>query len=614
MVWSLFPVDPLPGENEYYIFKKGTYKVGRKGCDIIITKDKGVSRVHAEIIVNEMVGMDNLENIHSDNSSKVQIRDCSKYGTFIGRNLDSKEKVHEFPNKEATLKDGDVITFGTGIAQYRLVHLYYKIAFYGSQSKKVGKLVTLKVISRSASVTQAWTSKCTHMVIDDFTPINDEIINSIVARKPLVRFSWIEVVAGKTFSTEIPSLLSHAPTLTLEGASLKVADSQSREQCLAGYTFMLDSKHKYKFKEKMRMLLEAGGAKVVYTETSDQCSQITGMNTRDNLVCVVPVGMTSSCGNFKKFSYLPTVNEMELISAVVSGHLDLSVMASAPVLVTSSCSTDETVVADSDVEMETATSVPENVVHVIESTEHDSVAKTEAGATDPGSQGFLHPKGETPKLDSPYWSSISRDRDEHMTRNDEGHPSDSENVDIIYSESLIVRESSSAQFDQSTRNGQAANFKCFRKMSVPSGNSFSNLIPFSEDSDYGNEDVCIAYIVYAVVKNSSIWKAVILSVTNGLVNSRRPRLRRLEVCRHNHVNIIPYCVDKTGELEADEVEVLGEVQVDDRLQRMSSKPEDLEYCQQKSHNNYFLHSRSAYSIINTGGGLDDRLVLNYLRG
>ena len=66
-----------------------------------------------------MVCMDHLENIHSDNSSKVQIRDCSKYGTFISRNLDSKEKVHEFPNKEATLKDGDVVTFGTGIAQYR---------------------------------------------------------------------------------------------------------------------------------------------------------------------------------------------------------------------------------------------------------------------------------------------------------------------------------------------------------------------------------------------------------------------------------------------------------------------------------------------------------------
>lgn len=47
-------------------------------------------------------------------------------------------------------------------------------------------------------------------------------------------------------------------------------------------------------------------------------------------MCVMPAGMTSSSGNFKIFSYLPTVNEMELISAVISGHLDPSVMASAP--------------------------------------------------------------------------------------------------------------------------------------------------------------------------------------------------------------------------------------------------------------------------------------------
>lgn len=53
-------------------------------------------------------------------------------------------------------------------------------------------------------------------------------------------------------------------------------------------------------------------------------------NTGDNLVCVMPAGTTSSSGNFKKFSALPMVNEMELISAVVSGHLDPSVMASAP--------------------------------------------------------------------------------------------------------------------------------------------------------------------------------------------------------------------------------------------------------------------------------------------
>lgn len=51
--------------------------------------------------------------------SKVSIRDCSKYGTFIDNNAGEKEKVNELPNKEATLEDGDLVSFGTGNANYR---------------------------------------------------------------------------------------------------------------------------------------------------------------------------------------------------------------------------------------------------------------------------------------------------------------------------------------------------------------------------------------------------------------------------------------------------------------------------------------------------------------
>lgn len=89
------------------------------GCDIIINKDKGVSRVHAEIVIDEMVGLDNPLRQSSDVPSKVRTRDCSKYGTFVNKNLGSKQKVHEFPNKETMLKDGDLVSFGTGNATYR---------------------------------------------------------------------------------------------------------------------------------------------------------------------------------------------------------------------------------------------------------------------------------------------------------------------------------------------------------------------------------------------------------------------------------------------------------------------------------------------------------------
>ncbi|PIN15672.1 hypothetical protein CDL12_11682 [Handroanthus impetiginosus] len=532
MVWGLFPVDPLPGEHEYYIFQKGTYKVGRKGCDIIINKDKGISRVHAEIIVDEMVCMDHPQKGQSKNSTKVRIRDCSKYGTFINKNLGSKEKVHEFPNKETMLKDGDVVAFGTGNAKYRFSFVSFIFLASLSKPSEMNQLQD-KTSLIGACVTQSWTSKCTHMVIEDSISINDEIIDSIVARKPLVRFSWIELIAGETICTEIPSSLLHAPTITFEGVSLRVTDPQSRKQCLKEYTFLLESTHKYKFKEKLPLLLDVGGGKVVYVTTHDSCSQ----NLGEKLVFVIPAGSTSSTDSFNKINSRPKVNEMDLISAVVSGHLDPSIMASVPVLVTSSCSTDETVVADSDLENETATSVrtsvavnsveyagnkcqteaaarnsesfqddckTEDVVHIVESSEHDSGGNTAAfRTTEHGSQRLLPLNLDSFKPDSPSQTAVkpesvelasSRDINEGIvTRKDKGAASESENIDILYSQDLIVRELHVPQSGHSSINGGAVNFKRFRKMSVPSGNSFNNLVPFSkypyEESDYGNEDV-----------------------------------------------------------------------------------------------------------------------------
>lgn len=86
---------------------------------MIINKEKSVSRVHAEIIVNSMTTLSTQAVMTSSSSTNVVIRDCSKYGTFINRNLESQGKVHELPNKETELRDGDIVSFGTGSATYR---------------------------------------------------------------------------------------------------------------------------------------------------------------------------------------------------------------------------------------------------------------------------------------------------------------------------------------------------------------------------------------------------------------------------------------------------------------------------------------------------------------
>lgn len=75
--------------------------------------------MHAEIIVDAMTSLNPVQNESSNNTSRVRIRDCSKYGTFINKTFGSKEKIHELPNKETTMKDGDLVSFGTGNATYR---------------------------------------------------------------------------------------------------------------------------------------------------------------------------------------------------------------------------------------------------------------------------------------------------------------------------------------------------------------------------------------------------------------------------------------------------------------------------------------------------------------
>ena len=97
---------------------------------MIITKDKGVSRVHAEIVVNAMNLLNPLPNECSNLPPSIQIRDCSKYGTFISKSVGLKKKVHELPNKETALEDGDLVSFGTGSATYKYVKYLTDEVFY----------------------------------------------------------------------------------------------------------------------------------------------------------------------------------------------------------------------------------------------------------------------------------------------------------------------------------------------------------------------------------------------------------------------------------------------------------------------------------------------------
>ncbi|EEF36478.1 Nibrin, putative [Ricinus communis] len=487
MVWALFPADPLSGEDKYYIFKKGTYKVGRKGCDVIINKDKGVSRIHAEIIVDEMISLNPMKS-NSDRTSRVRIRDCSKYGTFINKNLDSKEKVHEFPNKETTLKDGDMVSFGTGNATYSFSFVPLIFFVCCSGSFQVNDPLQDKVSSIGACITFQLSEECTHVIMDHQMPLKKDVIEAIVAKKPMVLQSWVELVAEKGIGSEIPSWSSYVPTLTVEGVPVKVVDSVTRANCLKGYTFLLESLNMYKFGDRLQAMLEVGGANIVFIEEFYSSNE--GLDYKENfrMVCVIPQGSADKFGRFSKLSSLSRVNEVDLLYAVVSGHLDLSKLILPTVVVSSSCSTDETVVADSDEEVETmSTHATANIC----SEAPKFVNKVE---TSP-----IQAKVETSPVDNP----CTKLEDRHVVRSmgnnigmtakrEKVDEPESANSDIIYSQNLIIRDWQLPVRISST-NERFIDFKRFKKKQTQSGNSFNNLIPFSKysykDSDPGNQEM-----------------------------------------------------------------------------------------------------------------------------
>ncbi|PIA35436.1 hypothetical protein AQUCO_03500066v1 [Aquilegia coerulea] len=483
MVWGFFPVESLPGEQKYYIYSKGTYKVGRKGCDVIINTDKGVSRIHAEVIIDSMTSLDPLQRISTNFSSNVRIKDCSKYGTFINKKSGTKPKVSEYPNKEAPLKDGDLLSFGTGNATYRFSFVPLVFFVYRSKANHMDHSLQEDISSIGAQATRSWSAECTHVIVDESMPIKEDLLDAIVAQKPIVLNGWVKVVAEKKIRTEIPSWDLYVPTLTLEGLPVKLVDPEVRGNCLAGYTFLLGSLELYKFGDRLRSLLGVGGAKVLSVDGYCSGSEMPEDGANNRLVLVNPPGSASHLNIYQQLQSLSRVNEITLVLAVLAGHLDQTAMEAPSILISSSCSTDETIVEDSDVEMDTVTS---NFA-----AGSSKAAETIKGEVDEQISGH-HVSTKPEKIEVPSLKVEDSGMVGKRVNVYEPDTSMDQRLDILYSQDLIVRDMNKPASVHS-RNIGGINFKCFRKRETPSGNSFKNLVPFSKypyrESDYGNEEV-----------------------------------------------------------------------------------------------------------------------------
>ncbi|KAJ8430089.1 hypothetical protein Cgig2_022691 [Carnegiea gigantea] len=537
------------------------------GCEVTISSDKGVPRIHAEIVVDAMEASEPVGN-RSCIFSTVWIRDCSTYGTFIERNSSIKEKVHECPGGETYLKNWELVSFGMGNATYRYCYFlefylftfvlmnyfllddklfawkvsgyynvdvswccmfyfvplrFYLCSFTNSQvalsTQDRGSSIPLccvifscfimtllyisnylfifsllllyvcasanwsryriwtwkhAVISKvensaffkraagdgvpevmcytidantsflGACVTHTWTTECTHVIVDPFMPEIEEIVDTIAAKKPLVLSTWLE----------------------------------------------------YKFGDRMRLLLEVAGAKVLSVEDFDSDSQHLGYAEIDRLVLVTPA---ASADQFPPMR-LSVRNKRDQFDFCCYIRIFRPIKSYIPiwkekwkVVVSSSCSTSERIVADSDAETETATSdhpITDNALARSADdeseqptfSEHATVTSEATQRTEFTEQNSRTMVREEDKQAIEYESkeykslnhTASMGNDHTMknfvepnravARKREDNP-ELGNVDILYSQNLIFRDTNLQSTGNATESG-VINFERFRKVSA----------------------------------------------------------------------------------------------------------------------------------------------------
>ncbi|TVU30296.1 hypothetical protein EJB05_21906 [Eragrostis curvula] len=483
MVWALTPVDTtVRGTQKHYIFAAGTYKVGRKDCDVIVQTDTSISRVHAEISIEKMVAWDPRSGAPASPSC-VHVVDRSKYGTFVNRVHGTQgSRLHK--DEDVMLSDGDTVTFGSGNGTFRLSFVPIVVFFAGRKSARIDPSLQAVITSIGAYATRKWSDECTHVLVDQSCSLTPELLDAVIAKKQIVLGEWFKAIAEKNMHTEIPSCTQYTPNLTLDGTMIKMVDVNLIDNCLADYTFILGSSDKvYKFGEKLHALLELAGAKYIHIDEYCANSQDSGAGDSDKQILVVPARYPLEFSKIRLLFPLSKISDVKLFAAVLSGHLEAAVIEPPAFIVTSSNSTDETIVADSDVEMETATSAPtvdaSKSQHVVpDSDDNEEITNTTAEDAVGGKKANVHQNDQEKVAVSKPMENDVQVIEKTVMHKFQGRD---ENVRTI-NKGLVVRSFPPSAPATPTET-EGVNFKRFRKRETMSGNSFKDLIPFAQ-SDY----------------------------------------------------------------------------------------------------------------------------------
>nr|Q5I2W8.2 RecName: Full=Nibrin; AltName: Full=Nijmegen breakage syndrome protein 1 homolog [Danio rerio]AAI62723.1 Zgc:194152 [Danio rerio] len=255
-MWKLQPTES--GGESVILLAGQEYVVGRKNCEILLTNDQSISRVHAVLTVTEQA---------------VTLKDSSKYGTFV-----NGEKLESGSTK--TLQTGYKITFGVFQSKFSLEKEC--IVVCSSCVDNEGK-VTLSQDIRSVGgrLVSSWTSDCTHLVMPT-VKVTIKTICALLCCRPIVKPAFFSALS-KAVQQKLPLPKAERfrpqidePSLARDDVDLSARPE--RKSLFKGKTFLfLSSKQMKRLSVAVScgggvsQLLDEGALPVSLLESSSTC-------------------------------------------------------------------------------------------------------------------------------------------------------------------------------------------------------------------------------------------------------------------------------------------------------------------------------------------------------
>ncbi|CRK92475.1 CLUMA_CG006047, isoform A [Clunio marinus] len=244
----------------YYI-KKPKTSLGRKNCDIEITDDESLSRIHAYFILT---------------NDELHLQDAkSKYGTFLNSSWeDDKNRLSH--DRSFKLKDGDSVHLGKRQSGWIIHHIKYKTGFsmldQGKKNKLVGILKELDVY-----IDENINETCTHLTMPIQTDVSHKLLQALTHCIPVVSPKyWVTLRDCVNNNRPLPKALDYVPkikeTTFVTPETVSLAINESRKKLFFGKTFIFISRSQVK---NFEGIIKAGGGKVMSLSqnkmTATQC-------------------------------------------------------------------------------------------------------------------------------------------------------------------------------------------------------------------------------------------------------------------------------------------------------------------------------------------------------